>query len=669
MSDKSVMIEIRGDIADINAKLSGLNRQFKKNREAGERAYEGVGKKLSAMKNQIMKVVGVIYTLDKVWDAMNLAAKAQQEKVAFENLAASYGKNADAMIDQLKRVSGETISTVNLIEKAGSAMMMGLKPNEVIKLMEIARATSRQTGQSISKAFEDIALGVARQSRKILDNLGIIVKQEQANEAYAKSLNKTASELTDAERRQAFMNATMKAGADLMKRLGEQTDTYADKLQRMQASFENFKVLAGEFGLRFMSLFGGIWKGVTAIILDLSSLIYSLIKDFAELVNKIPGVNVDLFVEKYKKETAIARMHAERLAQEAGQAISDAFDFSEDKKAPINKLFLGGKTPEEAGEELAKDLATALKKAQEGFQTGLATPSPLDLALRRGPQPIVTEAAKLAEQFTKEFEEAKQSVSRLDEALMVSGATLSRLKAPVDSFAEHFKDKWHLMTDTARTDIEILADAAARAMSSMASGIGDAIARAVVYGEDLGESMKALLARVSADIISMLIEIQIQKWISHLIGKATMLSATTAEALAGVSLAAINAFKSTAAIPIIGPALAPAAAAAAVAQTTPFATTAIGAAAAYGEGGISWKRELAWVGEKGPEAHIPLKSGAVPVKIEGGGGSGVTEIHIHAVDAASFTRLVENNPGAIVATVDKAIKRNARLRHTIRGFA
>jgi len=27
----------------------------------------------------------------------------------------------------------------------------------------------------------------------------------------------------------------------------------------------------------------------------------------------------------------------------------------------------------------------------------------------------------------------------------------------------------------------------------------------------------------------------------------------------------------------------------------------------YGEGGISWKPEIALVGEKGPEAHIPLK--------------------------------------------------------------
>jgi hypothetical protein len=39
----------------------------------------------------------------------------------------------------------------------------------------------------------------------------------------------------------------------------------------------------------------------------------------------------------------------------------------------------------------------------------------------------------------------------------------------------------------------------------------------------------------------------------------------------------------------------------------------------YADGGVSMSKELAWVSENGPEAHIPLNGGAVPVKMSGGG--------------------------------------------------
>jgi hypothetical protein len=76
------------------------------------------------------------------------------------------------------------------------------------------------TGQSMTEAFNDITLGVARQSRMILDNLGIIIDADKAYQDYAKTLGKTAESLTETEKRQAFMNAVVKSGDDMIKRLG-----------------------------------------------------------------------------------------------------------------------------------------------------------------------------------------------------------------------------------------------------------------------------------------------------------------------------------------------------------------------------------------------------------------------------------------------------------------
>jgi len=202
-------------------------------------------------------IYGAIRVMKAGWDMMKEAANFEQQQKSFANLAGSYAVNSDEIIEQLKKVSSNTISTMTLIEKAGTAMMMGIDPDKIVKLMEIARATARMTGQSVSQAFSDIALAVGRQSKMILDNLGIIVSVDAANKAYAKTLNKTAKELTDVERKQAFLYATVEAGTDLIKRLGEQSDTTRDKMDRLSAVTANFKI---QVGLATIALVGLIEK-------------------------------------------------------------------------------------------------------------------------------------------------------------------------------------------------------------------------------------------------------------------------------------------------------------------------------------------------------------------------------------------------------------------------
>ena len=69
-------------------------------------------------------VDSIVVNFKKAWDAVDIAARAQQEKKAFENLAATYEASAESIIAELKRVSGKTIDTMSLIRQAGTAMMM-----------------------------------------------------------------------------------------------------------------------------------------------------------------------------------------------------------------------------------------------------------------------------------------------------------------------------------------------------------------------------------------------------------------------------------------------------------------------------------------------------------------------------------------------------------------
>ena len=80
----------------------------------------------------------------------------------------------------------------------------------------------------------------------ILDNLGIVIKQSEAQEEYAKSIGKTVSQLTEAEKKQALINAVVKQGKEELAAAGEVALTMAERQAQLNTTWENIKVTLGE---------------------------------------------------------------------------------------------------------------------------------------------------------------------------------------------------------------------------------------------------------------------------------------------------------------------------------------------------------------------------------------------------------------------------------------
>lgn len=162
---------------------------------------------------------------------------------SFNNM---FGEEAPKALDTLREATRGTVNDIDLMKQANQALLLGIDPEALPAMFEGALAASQATGRPVADAITDITTGIGRQSRLILDNLGIIVKSGEANDAYAKSLGKTTSELTDAEKKTAFMNATMEALIDNQEKVGEIHDTTAIKTQQLGAEFDNAKQKIGE---------------------------------------------------------------------------------------------------------------------------------------------------------------------------------------------------------------------------------------------------------------------------------------------------------------------------------------------------------------------------------------------------------------------------------------
>lgn len=166
--------------------------------------------------------------------AHNLAATAQQAQVATQAF-----KSLGGNLDEVRKATGGMVSDATLVKKANLAQTMGINNEAFMSMAQIAQASAAKTGQSMEYLFESIIVGSARQSRLILDNLGIIINVEGANQKWARANNKVATSLSDVEKKQAFLSAVMEQGNTMMKEMSDAGVNLIDPFTVFGAQVEN----------------------------------------------------------------------------------------------------------------------------------------------------------------------------------------------------------------------------------------------------------------------------------------------------------------------------------------------------------------------------------------------------------------------------------------------
>jgi hypothetical protein len=165
----------------------------------GEKGWGKMWKTLGVGAVVLGSITAALGVFVVAWKSAAQAADVQVQAKAFSNLAFSYAKSSKELMDGLREASKNTVSDLQLMTTASRAILLGLPIGKLTQLMEVARGASKAMGTSVTAAFSDISLGIGRQSRLILDNLGIIVRTGSAYAAYAARIGTTADALTDFE--------------------------------------------------------------------------------------------------------------------------------------------------------------------------------------------------------------------------------------------------------------------------------------------------------------------------------------------------------------------------------------------------------------------------------------------------------------------------------------
>lgn len=223
-------------------------------KELGGKALNATKSKLRGLVPSFQAVKQAATVLASAFAAVGAAAvtfatkagKFEGVKKSFQDLAASQGQDAKKMLNQMRELSQGTISDMKLMEQANNALLLGLPVDRFGDMLKVAQSASVATGQSMDFMLNSIVTGLGRGSKLMLDNLGILVDVKKANEDYARSMGIVGRELTDAEKKQAFINAALEAGVANAEKMGITQLNLSQLIDVLKAKWENFSIVLGQ---------------------------------------------------------------------------------------------------------------------------------------------------------------------------------------------------------------------------------------------------------------------------------------------------------------------------------------------------------------------------------------------------------------------------------------
>lgn len=229
-------------------KMTDAEKELVKQNAALKDSSEQVTSGFSKMQAGIVTlnaVIGVakegIEIFKKGWDFAKEGAAIDRIQTQFKNIATSINTDSERLLAGLNKAAHGTVDDEQLMQTATRAMALGIANNsdDLIKLMEVARASSVAFGGDTSAAFERISSAVENLAPRSLKQSGIIINLDKAYKDYAASLDKTSELLTDEEKRQALLNQVLEKGADLVKRIGAQGEDTATKIAQMETRVQD----------------------------------------------------------------------------------------------------------------------------------------------------------------------------------------------------------------------------------------------------------------------------------------------------------------------------------------------------------------------------------------------------------------------------------------------
>ena len=221
MANSDVLVRMKADTTGYDANIARARRQldqFKKDNLSLGGILNQTTKSLLSAAAGFASLAAAASTISEVVSECNELAKAAEGiRLAFDRL------NRPDLLDNLRQATHNTVTDVELMKQAVKFNDFRLSLDDMGAMLAFAQQKAKDTGESIDYMVNSITTGLGRQSKQILDNLGI-----------------SAAEITERMKETGDMTTAVAAIIrDQMSKAGDYVETAADRAAQADVRLKN----------------------------------------------------------------------------------------------------------------------------------------------------------------------------------------------------------------------------------------------------------------------------------------------------------------------------------------------------------------------------------------------------------------------------------------------
>ncbi len=265
-----------------------------------------------------------VFAATAAFGALQRAAQFEQLKKGLTELGQQSGRTLSVMAEGLREVTGGAISVEEAMRAAALGVSGGFGGEQLAGLAKIARGASITLGRSLPDAFDRLTRGAIKLEPEILDELGIMVRLDDAVENYGAQIGKAGSALTQMERRQAFMNAILEQGESKFGEIAEAVEP--DAYSRLGATFTDLtNAIFNFFNQKFVFGFFGL-NEIVGFLADNVFVLFGVMTLFASTIagKMIPALASGAAGAQHMAEKAARLAGAANIAKVAHLELMEA---------------------------------------------------------------------------------------------------------------------------------------------------------------------------------------------------------------------------------------------------------------------------------------------------------------------------------------------------------
>ena len=153
-----------------------------------------------------------VFALSAAFGLFSRAAQVDTLVESMKTLEIVSGQAIRSTARELQEASGFGMDFANSMRSTSLALSAGFESEQIFELGEVARNAAVSLGRNVPDALDRIFRGVIKVEPELLDEIGLFVRVNEAAAKYASSIGVAAGELTEFQKRQAFLEESLEQG-------------------------------------------------------------------------------------------------------------------------------------------------------------------------------------------------------------------------------------------------------------------------------------------------------------------------------------------------------------------------------------------------------------------------------------------------------------------------